>query len=216
MRPPRHQSRESSEARGLLPASASIVESRKPLARLNVPSASSGMTTPASRASCRSLRLLTRSTAPRIHPLKTLTPTAAPKTRLNDLTTDPATTTTYTHTSPPIHPRLKLFHATTNPLDFHAPSTCTQPPDTPAQSLLNLSAPCYFLAFLCSLKSSSVIINHPSLTLPLTHHLPSAPPLKPLSMHQPKHPRITTPAPLICQNTHETRHLTHTEGRSAC
>lgn len=76
MRPPRHQSRESSEARGLLPASASIVESRKPLARLNVPSASSGMTTPASRASCRSLRLLTRSTAPRIHPLETLTTTA--------------------------------------------------------------------------------------------------------------------------------------------
>lgn len=40
------------------------------------PSASPGMTTPASRASCRSLRLLTRSTAPRIHPLETLTTTA--------------------------------------------------------------------------------------------------------------------------------------------
>lgn len=77
MRPPRHQSRESSEARGLLPASASIVESRKPLARLNVPSASPGMTTPASRASCRSLRPLTGSTTPKPHPLEYSTTTAS-------------------------------------------------------------------------------------------------------------------------------------------
>ena len=73
MRPPRHQeSRIKRSARLLLPASASIVESRRtcrtregnPLARLNIPSASPGMTIPASRASCRSLRPLTRSTTP--------------------------------------------------------------------------------------------------------------------------------------------------------
>lgn len=130
MRPPRHQSRERSEARGLLPASASIVESRRtcrtregnPLARLNVPSANAGMTTPASRASRRSLRPLTRSIALRIHPLETLT-TTAPQIRSRSSTTDQkprALPDLRTHRNPRFPHRLKLLHATTEHLDLHA------------------------------------------------------------------------------------------------
>lgn len=96
MRPPRHQSRERSEARGLccLPArrlwnheEPCRTREGNPLARLNVPSANAGMTTPASRASRRSLRPLTRSIALRIHPLETLT-TTAPQIRSRSSTTD--------------------------------------------------------------------------------------------------------------------------------
>lgn len=52
------------EARGLCCLPARRLWILDPLARLNVPSASPGMTTPASRASCRSLRPLTGSTTP--------------------------------------------------------------------------------------------------------------------------------------------------------
>lgn len=122
--------RKKRSARPLLPASASIVESRRtcrtregnPLARLNVPSANAGMTTPASRASRRSLRPLTRSIALRIHPLETLT-TTAPQIRSRSSTTDQkprALPDLRTHRNPRFPHRLKLLHATTEHLDLHA------------------------------------------------------------------------------------------------
>ena len=122
--------RKKRSARPLLPASASIVESRRtcrtregnPLARLNVPSANAGMTTPASRASRRSLRPLTRSIALRIHPLETLT-TTAPQIRSRSSTTDQkprALPDLRTHRNHKITHRLKLLHATTEHLDLHA------------------------------------------------------------------------------------------------
>lgn len=50
--------------------------------------------------------------------------------------------------------------------NLHALTTSTQPPDTPAQPLLNLAPSSRFLALLCSLKSSSHHQSPLSLSLP--------------------------------------------------
>lgn len=115
MRPPRHQeSRIKRSARLLLPASASIVESRRtcrtregnPLARLNIPSASPGMTIPAkprllplsqTSDTLYNALSLTRSTIPPPHHKSV--PAASPQTEKFPRSSQPSAPA-----QPPIHP----------------------------------------------------------------------------------------------------------------
>ena len=138
------------------------------------PSASPGMTTPDKRASCRSLRPLTRSAKPPSLTRSTIS-TTAPQISLHDLTPDqrpPDRLDLHTHRNhritivlssssrPLANPNLHAFRCSLN--------ASKSPPEhhylqTPKPSSHHPSSP------------PLIIINHPSLTLPLTHHLPSAP-----------------------------------------
>lgn len=81
--------------------------------------------------------------------------------------------------------RLKLLFSTTDSLHLHAfRSSFKASKSPPEHHYLQTPKP-------SSHRPSSpplIIINHPSLTLPLTHHLPSAPPLKSFFLNQLKPP----------------------------
>lgn len=148
MRPPAGTSAaKSRSARPAACSSASIVESRPvPLSRLNVPP-EPGMTVPDKPRFLSLSQPLTRSTAPQIHPLETLT-TTAPQIRSRSFTTSrhtPDLLDLHTHRNHEINHRLKLFFATTTPLDLHdhqhphtADSCPIDPLKPPSESFLSI------------------------------------------------------------------------------
>lgn len=145
------------------------------------------MTVPDKRASCRSLRPLTRSTKPPSLTRSTIS-TTAPQISFHDLTPDqrpPDRLDLHTHrnhritivlssssrplANPNLHAFLCSLNASKSPPEHHylqTPKPSSHHPSSPPLS----------------------IINPPSLTLPLTHHLPSAPPLKSFFLNQLKPP----------------------------
>ena len=181
MRPPRHQRRENAKrAACCLPARRLWnLDLPPPTSHHNVRPRVPGMTTPASLL----LLLPVAFSAP--DPLHRLQRSPARPLALLPQLHNPAIISTFPASPNPRFPhRLKLFFATTEHLDLHALHhlhTAASTHHRPAQPLLNLyllpvtSSPLLLSQILIS-SSSSIT----SLTLPLTPHLPSAPPLEPL------------------------------------